>query len=55
MAGAAGEHATSRTAAAAGMGRPAGVGGIGLVIVLLVGIFFGVDLTPLLGTGGGGW
>jgi uncharacterized protein len=36
-----------------GMARPAGVGGIGLIIVLLVGIFFGVDLTPLLGTGGG--
>jgi predicted metalloprotease len=37
-----------------GMGRPAGIGGIGLIIVLLVGIFFGVDLTPLLGPGGGG-
>ena len=36
------------------MGRPAGIGGIGLVIVLLVGIFFGVDLTPLLGPGGRG-
>lgn len=36
-----------------GMARPAGVGGIGLIIVLLVGIFFGVDLTPLLGPGGG--
>ena len=36
-----------------GMGRPAGIGGIGLVVVLLVGIFFGVDLTPLLGPGGG--
>ena len=35
-----------------GMGRPAGIGGIGLIIVLLVGIFFGVDLTPLLGPGG---
>ena len=36
-----------------GMGRPAGIGGIGLVIVMLIGIFFGVDLTPLLGPGGG--
>ena len=35
-----------------GMGRSAGVGGIGMVIVLLVGIFFGVDLSPLLGPGG---
>ena len=38
-----------------GMARPAGIGGIGLVIVLLIGIFFGVDLTPLLGPGGGRW
>lgn len=37
-----------------GMGRTAGVGGIGMVIVLLVGIFFGVDLSPLLGPGGMG-
>ena len=36
-----------------GMGRPAGIGGIGLLIVVLVGMFFGVDLSPLLGTGGG--
>ena len=35
-----------------GMGRSAGIGGIGMVIVLLVGIFFGVDLSPLLGPGG---
>lgn len=35
-----------------GMGRPAGIGGIGLLIVILIGMFFGVDLTPLLGTGG---
>ena len=35
-----------------GMGRSAGIGGIGMVVVLLVGIFFGVDLTPLLGPGG---
>jgi len=36
-----------------GMVRPAGIGGIGLVVVVLVGLFFGVDLTPLLGTNGG--
>jgi uncharacterized protein len=36
-----------------GMARPAGIGGIGLVVVVLVGLFFGVDLTPLLGTDGG--
>jgi predicted metalloprotease len=37
-----------------GMARPAGIGGIGLLIVVLLGMFFGVDLTPLLGPGGGG-
>lgn len=36
-----------------GMIRPAGVGGIGVLAVVLIGMFFGVDLTPLL-TGGGG-
>lgn len=36
-----------------GMVRTGGIGGIGLVIVLLVGMLFGVDLTPLLGPGGG--
>jgi uncharacterized protein len=36
-----------------GMARPAGIGGIGLLIVLLVGVLFGVDLTPLLGPSGG--
>ena len=36
-----------------GMVRTGGIGGIGVVIVLLIGIFFGVDLTPLLGPGGG--
>jgi predicted metalloprotease len=36
-----------------GMARPAGIGGIGLLIVVLIGMFFGVDLTPLLGPGGG--
>jgi predicted metalloprotease len=35
------------------IGRPAGIGGLGLIIVLLVGIFFGVDLTPLFGPGSG--
>ena len=45
-----------------GMGRGArraggiagGIGGIGAVIVVLIGLFLGVDLTPLLGGGGGG-
>jgi uncharacterized protein len=36
-----------------GMVRGAGVGGIGLVVVLLLGMVFGVDLTPLLGPQGG--
>lgn len=36
-----------------GMLRPAGFGGIGMLIVVLIGLFFGVDLTPLVGTGGG--
>lgn len=35
-----------------GGGGAAGIGGAGLVIALLVGLFFGVDITPLL-TGGG--
>jgi predicted metalloprotease len=35
-----------------GMGRPAGIGGIGLLIVVLIGMFFGVDLTPLMQGGG---
>lgn len=35
------------------MRGPAGVGGIGLVLALLVGLFFGVDITPFLGGGGG--
>ena len=35
------------------MVRPAGIGGIGLLVVVLLGMFFGVDLTPLLGAGGG--
>ena len=36
-----------------GMGRPAGIGGLGLVVVRLIGVFFGVDVTPFLGGGGG--
>jgi predicted metalloprotease len=35
-----------------GAGR-AGIGGLGLIVVLLIGIFFGVDVTPFLGGGGG--
>ncbi|HVL19896.1 MAG TPA: neutral zinc metallopeptidase [Amaricoccus sp.] len=34
-----------------GMVRAGGVGGIGVLAVVLIGMFFGVDLTPLLGTG----
>lgn len=33
--------------------RGAGIGGAGLVIVLLIGLVFGVDVTPLLDPGGG--
>lgn len=36
-----------------GMICPAGVGGIGILAVVLIGMFFGVDLTPLLQDGGG--
>ncbi len=35
-----------------GMRGGAGIGGLGLVVVLLVGLFFGVDITPFLGGGG---
>ena len=31
-----------------------GLGGVGLIAVLLLGLFFGVDVTPLLDPGGGG-
>jgi len=34
----------------ASMGRTAGIGGLGLIVVLLIGLFFGVDVSPLLGT-----
>lgn len=36
-----------------GMARTGGIGGLGLVIVILIGMFFGVDLSPLVGTSGG--
>lgn len=42
-----------RRGSGGGMMRPAGVGGIGVLAVVLIGMFFGVDLTPLLGVGGG--
>ncbi len=32
--------------------RAGGIGGIGLVVVLLLGLFFGIDVTPFLGGGG---
>ena len=35
------------------MRRAGGVGGLGAIVVVLLGLFFGVDLTPLLGGGGG--
>lgn len=39
----------------AGPVRAGGVGGVGLIIVVLLGLFFGVDVSPLLqGTGSGG-
>jgi uncharacterized protein len=31
-----------------GVGRTAGIGGIGAIVVLLIGLFLGVDVTPLL-------
>lgn len=36
----------------AGIGRVGGAGGLGILAVVVVGYFFGVDLTPLLGGGG---
>jgi predicted metalloprotease len=41
-----------RRSGGGGMIRPAGVGGIGVLAVVLIGMFFGVDLTPLLNGGG---
>jgi predicted metalloprotease len=32
--------------------RAGGVGGLGLIAVLLIGLFFGIDVTPFLGGGG---
>jgi hypothetical protein len=37
-----------------GARRAGGIGGIGAVIVILIGLFLGVDLSPILGLGGGG-
>lgn len=37
-----------------GMTRTAGAGGIGVVAVVLIALFFGYDLTPLLNGSGGG-
>lgn len=36
-----------------GARRAGGIGGIGAVVVILIGLFLGVDLTPLLGGGDG--
>ncbi|MGV8986757.1 MAG: neutral zinc metallopeptidase [Cypionkella sp.] len=41
-----------RGASGGGGGRGLGVGGVGLVAIVVVGWFFGVDLTPLLNGGG---
>jgi uncharacterized protein len=35
-------------------GRAGGVGGIGVIVVLLIGYFLGIDVTPLLNNPGGG-
>ncbi len=35
------------------VGRAGGIGGLGAVAVLLIGLFLGVDVSPLLGTSGG--
>jgi predicted metalloprotease len=37
-----------------GARRAGGIGGIGAIIVILIGLFLGVDLSPILGLGGGG-
>lgn len=34
-----------------GMVRTGGIGGLGLIVALLIGVFFGVDVTPFLGGG----
>ncbi len=38
----------------AGPGKAGGIGGVGLIAVLLIGYFLGVDVTQLLNNGGGG-
>jgi uncharacterized protein len=35
-----------------GAGRASGIGGVGLIVVLLIGYFLGIDVTPLLNGGG---
>lgn len=37
-----------------GIGRAGGLGGIGLIAVLVIGYFLGIDVTPLLNGGGSG-
>ncbi len=37
-----------------GARRAGGIGGIGAIIVILIGLFLGVDLSPILGLSGGG-
>ena len=41
-----------RGGARGGAMRAGGIGGVGVILVLLAGLFFGVDLTPLLQGGG---
>ena len=41
-----------RRGAGGGIVRIGGAGGIGVLAIVLIGMFFGVDLTPMLGTGG---
>ncbi len=36
------------------MGRSAGIGGLGLIVILIVGAFMGIDVRPFLQGGGGG-
>lgn len=35
------------------MGRAGGIGGVGAVALLLIGLFFGVDVSPFMNSGGG--
>lgn len=48
------DNVQDRRGMGGGIGRPAGIGGVGLVVVLLLGAFFGVDVSPLLTGSGGG-